>query len=89
MAMTMTEPAPPPSREPGQADAVLEADIAVFLTEMEHWNNPPRTAALTLRILADRTRDKERIGEMWRELEALRYQLGRIRALLGAVPDAE
>ena len=52
---------PPPSREPGQADAALEADIAVFLTEMGRWNNPPRTAALTVRVIADRTRDRERI----------------------------
>ena len=52
---------PPPSREPGQADAALSADIAVFRTEMEHWNNPPRTAALTVRILAARTQREERI----------------------------
>ena len=58
------EQTPPPSREPGQADAALEADIAVFLTEMKHWNNPPRTAALTVRIIADRTRDKKRIAEL-------------------------
>ena len=55
---------PPPSREPGQADAALEADIAAFLTEMEHWNNPPRDAALTLRILADRTQREKRIGKL-------------------------
>ena len=55
---------PPPSREPGQADAELEADIAVFRTEMEHWNNPPRTAALTVRVIADRTQREERIGEL-------------------------
>ena len=66
MAMTMTEPTQPPSREPGQADAELEADIAVFLTEMEHWNNPPRTAALTLRLLADRTRYRE-VLRLWND----------------------
>ena len=60
---------PPPSREPSQADAALEADIAVFLTEMEHWNNPPRDAALTVRIIADRTRDKERIVALEEALE--------------------
>ena len=59
----------PPSREPGQADAGLEADITVFLTEMERWNNPPRTAALTVRIIADRTRDKERIVALEEALE--------------------
>ena len=51
-----------------QADAALEADIAVFLTEMERWNNPPGGAALTLRILADRTRDKERIRALEKAL---------------------
>ena len=53
---------------------------------------PVCTCGLTdalITLEADRTRDKERIGEMWRELEALRYQLGRIRALLGEVPDGE
>ena len=55
---------PTPSREPGQADAALEADIAAFLTEMKRWNKPPRTAALTVRIIAERTRDKKRIGEL-------------------------
>ena len=61
-----------PSREPGQAgvtDAALEADIAAFRTEMEHWNNPPRDAALTVRILADRTRDKERIEALQMRIE--------------------
>ena len=62
----------PPSREPGQADAELEADIAVFLTEMEHWDKPPRDAALTVRILDDRARDKERIEK----LEAALYDAG-------------
>ena len=90
MAMTMTEPAPPPSREPGQADAVLEADIAVFLKEMEHWNNPPRTAALTLRILADRTRDKERIVELERKLGFWEdWSKGAIELLAQEVPDAQ
>ena len=60
--------APPPSPEPGQVDAALEADIAAFLTEMEQWNKPPKTAALTLRILADRTRDKERIRKLKKAL---------------------
>ena len=63
---------PVPSREPGQApvtDAALEADIAAFHKEMEHWNNPPRDAALTVRILADRTRDKERIVALETRLE--------------------
>ena len=60
------------TKEPGQADAELEADIAAFRTEMEHWNKPPRDAALTVRILAERTRDKERIEK----LEAfLRYDI--------------
>ena len=71
MAMTMTEPTQPPSREPGQADAELEADIAAFRTEMEHWNNPPRDAALTLRLLADRTQREECIREL-KERLALR-----------------
>ena len=65
----------PPSREPGQADAALEADIAAFLREMEHWNKPPRDAALTVRILADRARDKERIGELEEELREQRNRL--------------
>ena len=90
------------SREPGKADAALEADIAAFLKEMKRWNKPPRTAALALRILADRTRDKERIGELEGEVRwALAeiedatpepYRSERIRearALLGEVPDAE
>ena len=63
------EGTPPPSREPGQADAALEADIAVFRTEMKRWKKPPRTAALTLRIIADRARDKERIVALEEALE--------------------
>ena len=49
-----------------QADAALEADIAAFLTEMEHWNNPPREAALTVRILDDRTRYRE-VLRLWND----------------------
>ena len=64
---------PPPSREPGQADAALEADIAAFRTEMEHWNNPPRGAALTVRIIADRTRHQERLEELEEGLRDLKW----------------
>ena len=49
-----------------QADAALEADIAAFRTEMEHWNNPPRTAALTVRVIADRTRYRE-VLRLWND----------------------
>ena len=76
------------TKKPGQADAALEADIAAFLTEMEHWNNPPRTAALTVRILADRTRDKERITELETTLRAISAWAGEAHALLEA-PDAK
>ena len=80
---------PPPSREPGQADAALEADIAAFRTEMEHWNNPPRDAALTLRIIADRARDKKRIEKLERRLRHIRsWAADTDRALL-EVPDGE
>ena len=82
------EAAPDFSREPGQADAALEADIAAFRTEMEEWNKPPRTAALTLRILADRTRDKERIVELEEGLREIGVLVAETRALL-EVPDGE
>ena len=59
---------PPTSREPGQADATLEADITAFRTEMKRWNKPLRTAALTLRIIADRTRYRERIKKLEKAL---------------------
>ena len=79
----------PPSREPGQADAELEADIAAFRTEMKRWNNPPGDAALTVRILADRTRDKERIEKLERRLRHIRsWAADTDRALL-EVPDGE
>ena len=75
------------SREPGQADAALEADIAAFLKEMERWNKPPRTAALTLRILADRTQREKRIGELEEGLREIGIWAAKTRALL-EVSDA-
>ena len=101
-----TQPASlPPSREPGQADAGLEADIAVFLREMERWNNPPRTAALTVRIIADRALYRERIVALEGALEHWggdNKHMGistvdpvtcpscvKARALLGEVQDGE
>ena len=92
------EETPPPNREPGQADAALEADIAAFLTEMEHWNKPPRDAALTLRIIADRTRYREVLQKWDDHLSGCVFFMpgaacecgyAEARALLGEVPDAK